>query len=188
MEAHLDRLSNNGLSCHLTVTVATHGQNSRRVANPSLRVKSVDGRTADVYLSTASHSEPKQDRPDPAVKTWGIDGGAVVFGTIGVSSRANLYGVAALWPIDPEAREAFRRAAIQNARLSVEREKGCLAFALIASSRLRDTFALVEVFKSNVDFSEHLQTSHFESFAKIARPAFRGDRAFTVKGPAQWTL
>ncbi len=96
-----------------------------------------------------------------------------------------LYGVAAIWPVDPIASDEFFQRACLNGENSVALEKGCISFGVFRSSVSRSLFGLIEVFMHRDAFENHLSTTHFEEFIVFARQVYVGDRAQTVKGDTE---
>ncbi len=100
--------------------------------------------------------------------------------------KNDAFGVAALWPVISEAAETFARVGEKNAVASVELEAGCQAFGIFRSLSDPTVFSLVEVFDDAISFNRHMETEHFQQFAKFARPKYVGDHSQTVKGTARW--
>jgi (4S)-4-hydroxy-5-phosphonooxypentane-2,3-dione isomerase len=74
--------------------------------------------------------------------------------------------ITVLFTVKPEAKDAFRAAVVENAVISLEREAGCEVFDVCESSSAPEFF-LYEVYHSEKDFQEHLETEHFKQFDKL---------------------
>jgi quinol monooxygenase YgiN len=65
--------------------------------------------------------------------------------------------------VKPEHVEAFREAAVRNARSSVQ-EPGCARFDVIQSTEDPSRFVLVEIYRTEADAAHHKETAHYKEW------------------------
>lgn len=63
--------------------------------------------------------------------------------------------------VQPEHREAFMTAMLDDARGSVADEPGCLRFDVLQDTQDPNTIYLYEVYRDQAAFNAHLQAPHF---------------------------
>lgn len=66
--------------------------------------------------------------------------------------------------------DEFRTAMLQQAKNSLELEKGCQQFDVFTDAQLPTTFVLYELYDDEAAFELHLESDHFASFAAHVEP------------------
>lgn len=80
--------------------------------------------------------------------------------------------------IDPKHREDYKTVIQKQARISVEREEGCLLFDVSASPDDPNRFLLYEIYRDRAAFDQHLQEKHSKENGGLTKPWIRNQ---TVK-------
>ena len=181
----------------LTIDVGDHQPIDREDSAPSdgfaLQVTDATKRRAVVIHSDNTNGPhapsariPTNDQEGLSWKFCGLGGWVFKRDAWPVANTRFQYGVVAQWPIEEDSTSEFLRLAWKNATASVTLEEDCLAFGVFQATGAKPVFALIEVFSDEASFEFHLQTPHFDEFARFARPVFRGLRSRTVKGQVSW--
>lgn len=72
-----------------------------------------------------------------------------------------MYALLVTIHVQPERREAFMEAMLDDARGSVHDEPGCYRFDVLQDSGDPNTIYLYEVYRDRAAFDEHLKAPHF---------------------------
>jgi autoinducer 2-degrading protein len=73
--------------------------------------------------------------------------------------------------IKPEFQAAFARALLQNARMSVARDQGCLRFDVSQDLADSNRWVLHEVYEDAAAHQRHRQAEHFLEYDRLAQEA-----------------
>ena len=99
------------------------------------------------------------------------------------------FGLVVEFTIDMAQEERFLSLISENARKSVQNEKGCQQFDVLSSTEQRGQIILYEIYDDEDAFKEHLKMQHVADFFAAAKPLiltqvvrrFRRDRG-NLKG------
>lgn len=69
--------------------------------------------------------------------------------------------------------KAFKELILENARLSLQNEPGCLVFDVLSRSDAEFNFVLYETYTDRQAFEAHLQAPHFHTFDRTSRELVR---------------
>lgn len=81
--------------------------------------------------------------------------------------------------IKPEFIEAFKKAALENARASVQ-EPGVARFDVIQQADDPSRFVLVEVYRTPDDPAKHKETAHYNRWRQAAEPMMAEPRTRVI--------
>lgn len=92
--------------------------------------------------------------------------------------------------VKPEAVEAFRKATLENARLSLT-EPGIARFDVLERQGEPNRFTLVEVYRDDAAPAAHKQTAHYAAWRDTVEPMMAAPRQSTkftgvFPGAAGW--
>jgi autoinducer 2-degrading protein len=90
------------------------------------------------------------------------------------------YVVTVIFVAKPEHRDDFRRAMIENATASREREPGCRQFDVCEKADGSEIF-LYEVYDDEAAFQAHRVTDHFRRFDAQVKPWVADKRVLTYR-------
>ena len=90
------------------------------------------------------------------------------------------YVVAVVFVAKPAHRDDFRRAMIENATASREREPGCRQFDVCEKADGSEIF-LYEIYDDEAAFAAHRATDHFRSFDAQVKPWVAEKRILTYR-------
>ncbi|MDW6023936.1 antibiotic biosynthesis monooxygenase family protein [Mesorhizobium sp. BAC0120] len=76
----------------------------------------------------------------------------------------NAYAIIVDFELKPGAQQAFRRLVDENARASVENERGCRRFDVLEPRDATDRVLLYEIYEDEAAFADHLNSLHYERF------------------------
>ncbi len=95
-----------------------------------------------------------------------------------MNENAGMYVVVVTFRVASEAVERFRKRVIEQARISVESESGCVRFDVCEPEDGAD-FLLYEVYADRAAFDVHLASDHFRQFDDEVRPMVKDKQVTT---------
>ncbi len=81
-----------------------------------------------------------------------------------------MFVVTVTFRVYTEKEDAFRAAVKEQARLSLEREDGCVRFDVCSFQQDPARFFLYEIYTDEAAFQAHLDTDHFKAFDAQVTP------------------
>ena len=85
-----------------------------------------------------------------------------------------MFVITVVFQVKKESIEDFRKAVMQQARNSLEKEEACHRFDVCFSDARSDCGFLFEVNEDQAAFDKHRETEHFRNFREIAPPMLDG--------------
>ncbi len=82
----------------------------------------------------------------------------------------NKFGLVVEFEVQPEDADRFFELITENARLSVEREPGCLRFDVLRAQDNPARFMLYEIYTDGAAVQEHMKMPHVTEFFGKAKP------------------
>jgi quinol monooxygenase YgiN len=92
-----------------------------------------------------------------------------------------MYVVVVFFEVGRERVAAFRKAALLDAKCSVERERGCRTFDVSQDPLEPSSFFFYEVYDDKAAFDAHLETQHFAEFNATSEPLVVSKRVLTYE-------
>lgn len=83
------------------------------------------------------------------------------------------YVILVEFAVHPGQEQAFRDLILENARLSLKDEPGCLVFDVLSRQGSEFTVVLYEIYADRDAFAAHLRAPHFHRFDEASRPMVR---------------
>ena len=80
------------------------------------------------------------------------------------------YAIIVEFELKPGAQPAFRRLVDENARASVQNERGCRRFDVLEPRDKTDRVLLYEIYEDETAFAEHLKSLHYARFDRQSAP------------------
>lgn len=81
-----------------------------------------------------------------------------------------MFAVTVLFTLGPGGAEEFMPLMLENARLSLASEPGCLRFDVCTDPARPDEVFLYELYYNREMFDRHLETAHFREFDAAVAP------------------
>jgi quinol monooxygenase YgiN len=83
-----------------------------------------------------------------------------------------MFVIVVLCRVKPDKIEAFKEAALDDARHSVLDEPGCLRFDVVQEDEDPTKFWLYEVYQDRAAFDHHLTTPHLHRWREVTKELF----------------
>jgi quinol monooxygenase YgiN len=93
--------------------------------------------------------------------------------SVGETARMPHYVILVEFAVHAGQEEAFDALILENARLSLKDEPGCLVFDVLTRQGSEHTVVLYEIYADREAFEAHLRAPHFHVFDEASRPLVR---------------
>ncbi len=85
-----------------------------------------------------------------------------------------MFVVTVIFKVKADSVEEFRKAVLQQAKNSLEKEESCRRFDVCFDDDRPDRVFLYELYDDQAAFEHHVATDHFENFDKVSAPLLDG--------------